>query len=132
MAIIGVFYVFSAWASTIGYGRSHVNTFVNDGSPWITLTQTYWGSGLVWLVSLTVLNSIFANLISGTNATVCVLFAMGREGILPRSLGTTNARGNPSNALTAYIVFALVLALIGGILTCTRLYAWRKPCVIQA
>jgi amino acid transporter len=116
VAVIGVFYVFSAWASTIGYGRNHVGAFVNDGSPWITLTQTYWGSGLVWLVSLTVLNSIFANLISGTNATVRVLFAMGREGILPRSLGTTNARGNPSNALTAYIVFALLLALIGGVL----------------
>lgn len=116
VAVIGVFYVLSAWASALGYGRSHVSTFMNDGSPWITLTQTYWGSGLVWLVSLTVLNSIFANLISGANAAVRVLFALGREGILPVRLGTTSARGNPSTALTAYMIFALVLALIGGLL----------------
>ncbi|MBA2284755.1 MAG: APC family permease [Ktedonobacteraceae bacterium] len=116
VAVIGVFYVLSAWASALGYGQSHVSTFVNDGSPWITLTQTYWGSGLVWLVSLTVLNSIFANLISGANAAVRVLFALGREGILPRRLGMTTVRGNPSTALTAYMAFALVLALIGGLL----------------
>jgi amino acid transporter len=116
VAIIGVFYVLSAWASTLGYGQSHVSAFVSDGAPWITLTQTYWGSGLVWLVSLTVLNSIFANLISGTNAAVRVLFSMGREGILPGRLGTTTARGNPSAALTAYMIFALALALIGGLL----------------
>jgi amino acid transporter len=116
VAIIGVFYVLSAWASTLGYGQSHVSAFVSDGAPWITLTQTYWGPGLVWLVSLTVLNSIFANLISGTNAAVRVLFSMGREGILPGRLGTTTARGNPSAALTAYMIFALALALIGGLL----------------
>lgn len=116
VAVIGVFYVLSAWASTLGYGQGHVSAFVSDGAPWITLTQTYWGSGLVWLVSLTVLNSIFANLISGTNAAVRVLFSMGREGILPGRLGTTTARGNPSAALTAYMIFALALALIGGLL----------------
>jgi amino acid transporter len=116
VAIIGVFYVLSGWASALGYGSSHVNAFISDSAPWITLTQKYWGSGLVWLVSLTVLNSIFANLISGINATVRVLFAMGREGIVPRNLGTTTARGNPTVALTAYMIFALVLALIGGVL----------------
>ncbi|HEY6409959.1 MAG TPA: hypothetical protein VIY29_21085, partial [Ktedonobacteraceae bacterium] len=99
-----------------GFGSSHVNAFVSDGSPWITLTQVYWGPGFVWLVSLTALNSIFANLISGINATVRVLFSMGREDILFRRLGQTNARGNPTLALTAYMIFALAFALIGGVL----------------
>lgn len=116
VGVIGVYYVLSAWAAALGYGSSHVHTFVNDGSPWVTLTQTYWGSGLVWLVSLTALNSIFANLISGINATVRVFFAMGREGIIPRRLGQTTSRGNPSLALTAYMIFALAFALIGGAL----------------
>jgi len=114
--VIGIYYVLSGWAAAIGYGSSHVNAFVNDGSPWITLTQTYWGSGLVWLVSLTALNSIFANLISGINATVRVLFSMGREGIISRRLGQTTTHGNPSVALTVYMIFALAFALIGGAL----------------
>ena len=116
VAVIGTFYLLSGWASALGYGQSHASAFAADSSPWITLTQKYWGSGLVWLVSLTVLNSIFANLISGTNATVRVLFAMGREGILPRQLGATTEQGNPRTALTTYMVLALVLALVGGIL----------------
>jgi len=114
--VIGIYYVLSGWAAAIGFGSSHVNAFVNDSSPWITLTQTYWGSGLVWLVSLTALNSIFANLISGINATVRVLFSMGREGIISRRLGQTTTHGNPSVALTVYMIFALAFALIGGAL----------------
>lgn len=116
VGVIGVYYVLSGWTAALGYGSSHVNAFVNDGTPWVTLTQTYWGSGLVWLVSLTALNSIFANLISGINATVRVLFAMGREGIISRRLGLTTEHGNPALALTAYMIFALAFALIGGAL----------------
>ncbi len=116
VGVIGVYYVLSGWAASIGFGSNHVNAFVNDGSPWITLTRVYWGAGFVWLVSLTALNSIFANLISGINATVRVLFSMGREGIIFRLLGQTNARGNPSFALTAYMIFSLAFALIGGAL----------------
>jgi len=116
VGVIGVYYVLSGWAASIGFGSNHVNAFVNDGSPWITLTRVYWGAGFVWLVSLTALNSIFANLISGINATVRVLFSMGREGIIFRLLGQTNARGNPSLALMAYMIFALAFALIGSAL----------------
>ncbi len=116
VAVIGVFYVLSAWVSALGFGSSHVSAFVGDAAPWMTLTRRYWGGGLSWLVSLTVLNSIFANLISGINATVRVLFAMGRESILPQGLAVTTVRGNPVVALTAYMVVALLLALIGGLL----------------
>ncbi len=116
VGVIGLFYVLSGWAAAIGYGSSHVAAFASDGTPWITLVQKFWGPNLVWLISLTVLNSIFANLISGINATVRVLFAMGREGIVPKSWSRTTPQGNPSFALTIYMVFALVLALFGGIL----------------
>ncbi len=116
VGIIGAFYVLSGWAASIGYGSSHVSAFVSDGTPWITLVQKFWGPNVVWLVSLTVLNSIFANLISGVNATVRVVFAMGRESILPQSWSRTTSKGNPSVALTVYMVFALALALIGSAL----------------
>ncbi|QBD75864.1 APC family permease [Ktedonosporobacter rubrisoli] len=116
VGIIGTFYVLSSWAATLGFGQSHMNAFVADGTPWMTLTQKFWGSGLIWLVSLTVLSSIFANLVSGINATVRVLFAMGREGILPRSLSQTTVHGNPVVAHSAYMLLALVLALLGGLL----------------
>jgi amino acid transporter len=116
VGIIGVFYVLSGWTAALGYGSNHAATLAGDATPWVTLVQRFWGPGLVWLVSLTVLNSIFANLISGINASVRVLFAMGREEILPRSWGSTTGHGNPSTALTFYMVFALALALIASAL----------------
>lgn len=114
VGIIGAFYVLSGWSGALGYGRDHVAQFSQDGTPWTTLTQRFWGGGVAWIVSLTVLNSIFANLVSGCNATVRVLFAMGREGVLARGLGRTTPSGSPFAALTAYMVFALALALVGG------------------
>jgi amino acid transporter len=114
VAVIGTFYVLSGFAGAIGFGQSHVNDFVKDTGPWFTLGTRYWG-GFAWIVALTVINSQFANLISGCNAAVRVIFSMAREGIFPQSLARTNATGGPQWALGAYMVFALLVAIIGGV-----------------
>lgn len=111
VTVIGVFYVLGGWAAVTGYGIDNMNTLLNDPSPWITLGQTFWRPGIGWLISLTVLNSIFANLLSGVNAAVRVIYAMGREGLLPSFLGRTNSRHVPFVALTLYMVVSLALAL---------------------
>jgi len=112
-AIIGVFYVLSGYAGVIGFGKSHISDFVSDSGPWFTLGTRYWGS-LAWIVALTVINSQFANLISGCSASIRVIFSMSREGIFPRSLARTDARGGPQLATGFYMLFSLVLALALG------------------
>lgn len=109
VGVIGVFYVLSGWAAAIGFGHGHVGAFVADGNPFLTLASRYWG--FTWLLALTVLNSQFANLISGCNAFVRVLFSMGREGIMPRLLGTTDRSHVPQAALAGYMLFSLAYAL---------------------
>jgi len=116
VGVIGLFYLLAAYAASVGFGSSHVGKFMSDPTPFNTLGSRYWGSGLLWILSLTVLNSVFANLISGCNAFVRVFFAMGREGIFARALGRTTSDGVPIVALTSYMAFALALALIGGAL----------------
>ncbi|RUS16597.1 amino acid/polyamine transporter I [Endogone sp. FLAS-F59071] len=111
VTVIGIFYVLGGWAAITGYGINNMNTLLSDPSPWITLGQTFWRPGIGWLISLTVLNSIFANLLSGVNAAVRVIYAMGREGLLPSFLGRTNSRRVPFVALTLYMVVSLALAL---------------------
>jgi amino acid transporter len=121
--VIGVFYVFSGYAAAIGFGHSHVASFVADGNPFLTLATRYWG--FTWLFALTVLNSQFANLISGCNAFVRVLFSMGREGILPRLLGTTDRSHIPQAALAGYMVFSLAYALgVGSQISPLGVYAF--------
>jgi amino acid transporter len=111
VGVIGVYYVFSGYAAAIGFGQGSVGEFVGDDTPWSTLTERYWGQGFLWVI----LNSIFANLLTGCNAAVRVIFAMGREGFFPRALGRTSS-GKPLVALGAYMIFSLLLALVGGAL----------------
>ena len=107
----------------IGFGHSHVASFVADGNPFLTLATRYWG--FTWLFALTVLNSQFANLISGCNAFVRVLFSMGREGILPRLLGTTDRSHIPQAALAGYMIFSLAYALgVGSQISPLGVYAF--------
>jgi amino acid transporter len=64
---------------------------------------------VAWIVALTVLNSQFANLLSGSNAAVRMLYSMGRERMLPQRLGQTNAGGTPVAAWTSYLVLTAVI-----------------------
>lgn len=113
--VIGLFYVLNMYAAAVGYGHSHVGALVNDTTPWFTLAKRYWGPGVDWILALTVINSIFANSIAGSNAAVRVIFSLGREGIFPTFLGRTDRRDNPVVAITAYLGISLVLGLVVGL-----------------
>lgn len=115
VVVIGIYFVVATWVVAIGFGQNHTSALVADSTPWSTLANRVWGSNLSWILSITVLNSIFANIISGSNAAVRVLFSMGREGIFARRLGWTTTKGIPLLAITTYSVFSLVLCLIGGL-----------------
>lgn len=112
---IGLFYLIAAYAVAIGFGTDNVTAFTEDDAPWATLGDTYWSPDVAWIVLLTVLNSIFAVMLSGFNATVRVLFAMGREEVLPSALGTTSPKTQvPTRAGYVYMAFTLAAVLIGG------------------
>lgn len=112
--LVGIIYVFSGYAAVIGFGRAHVTALAGDSSPWTTLSNRYWGANLAWIFSLTVLNSQFANALSGSTAGVRTIFSLGRERILHPKLGTTNRRDSPIAAWTAYIIFSAVITFFLG------------------
>lgn len=114
VVIIGVFYVLSSYVAAIGYGAGGSKTFAGDSAPWTTLANKTWSSSVAWIVSLTVINSQFANIISGSNAAVRMIFSLGRERILPYGLSRTNRRGSPIAAWVAYIALSATLTLALG------------------
>jgi amino acid transporter len=119
VVLIGIVYVISGYAAAIGFGENHVNALASDSSPWTTLATRFWGADGVWLLTLTVLNSQFANVLSGSSAAVRVIFSFGREGIFSRRLGTTNRRDSPVTAWAVYIIFSAVVTFALG--------AWITP-----
>jgi len=66
--VIGAYYVLAGYVAVVGYGIGNTAAFQADGAPWSTLAGNFWGSGLQWVIEITVLNSIFANLLSGCTA----------------------------------------------------------------
>jgi amino acid transporter len=117
--LIGIVYVLSGYAAAIGFGENHVHALSTDASPWTTLATRFWGADGVWLITLTVLNSQFANVLSGSSAAVRIIFSFGREGIFIRRLGTTNRKDSPVMAWAAYILFSAVVTFALG--------AWITP-----
>jgi amino acid transporter len=111
--VVGAFYVYAAFGAANGFGAAHAGAFAADTNPWTTLSQKFWGGTAV--LTLTVMASQFANVIAGSNAVVRVIFAMGREAILPRSLARTNRRGVPAVALASYMLFSVAFALLVGL-----------------
>jgi amino acid transporter len=112
--LVGAIYVLSGYAAAIGFGQGHVSDLAGDASPWTTLSNRYWGTNVAWIFSLTVLNSQFANALSGSSAGVRTIFSLGREGILHPKLGTTNRRDSPVAAWTAYVLFSAVITFALG------------------
>jgi amino acid transporter len=111
---IGVVYVLSGYVAAIGFGAGHADALAADSSPWSTLSDHYWGRGVAWLFTLTVLNSQFANALSGSTGAVRIIFSLGREGLLSRRLGRTNDRDSPVRAWMTYIGLSAVVTFVVG------------------
>jgi amino acid transporter len=113
--LIGLFYVFTSYAWVIGTG---FDNFTKDtlaqANPWRNLGEIYWSGGWV-LVFLAIVNSAIANANAGVNAATRVIYAMGRNGVLPRAFARTHpVHRTPHIAIFAQTIFGLVLALLFG------------------
>jgi len=107
--LIGLLYVIGAYVADIAF-NNNAAAIAKNASPFDTIARNYWGNNLAWLISLTALNSVFANAVAGQTSIVRNLFSLGRARILPRAIGYTNHNGVPVNA----IIFDFVLSMILG------------------
>jgi amino acid transporter len=74
---IGFVYLFSAYAGVVGFGIPHIKQFMANPAPWSALGLAFWGPAMGKLVMVAALASIFANLISGANSVIRVMYNMG-------------------------------------------------------
>ena len=119
VAGVGIFYMLGAFAAVVGYGPGHVQKVVASidagQNPWDPLLARFWGKGGSAMITLVIVNSIFANLLSGFNSVVRILYAMGRERVLPSFLGTVVPKTQvPLNAAIFYMSLSLAVTLVLG------------------
>jgi len=113
---IGVAFVFFFYVTTVGWGVPDIGKLPADPAPWDTLGRTYWGAGPTILVDIASVVALVAGALAAQNGAARMLFALGRDGLLPRALGRTMHRfGTPVTALTLLLVTSIAVGLGFGL-----------------
>jgi len=132
--IIGIFYAISTWAMVNGEGADKLMATLGGMDPTtfvFALSERYAGgpnSPLTILMSVLLITSVFAALLAFHNAAARYFYVLGREGLLPASLGKTHdVHQSPHLGSILQTVLALVVV---GIFILTKqdpvlgLFAW--------
>lgn len=122
LGAVGIFYVFMMYALTAGYqvnDPAHMKAFLKDANPFVTMAQ-HVAPWIVQPIEIAAIFGIFSCFMAIHNTTVRVMFSMGRDRVLPRSLGGVHPRWfSPDRAIYAQTVFTVVIGLAVG--------AWLGP-----
>jgi amino acid transporter len=119
---VGVFYVLMMYALTAGYrlnDPAQMRLFLNDVNPFVTLGQ-HVAPWLLQPIEIAAIAGIFSCFLAVHNTTVRVMFSMGRDRVLPASLGEVHVRWySPHRAIAVQSCFTVVVGLATG--------AWLGP-----
>jgi amino acid transporter len=114
---VGVFYVFMMYALTVGYrlsDPSQMQAFLADANPFVTLGLRV-APWLLQPIELAAIGGLFSCFLAIHNTTVRVMFSMGRDRVLPHSLGKVHARWfSPHRAILVQSVFTVITGLSIG------------------
>jgi amino acid transporter len=115
MAIIGFFYVFMMYALTAGYhlnDPAQMKAFLGDATPFPTLAHRY-AHWMTQIIDIAAILGLFSCFLAVQNATVRVIFAMGRDRVLPPILGNVHRSWHSPAAAIYTLTFFSVAAGIG-------------------
>jgi len=117
MLVVGAFYILMAYTATIGYGVNNMATgYANDAAPFDTISRHFSGGVFVALIDLVGVFSFFGAALAIVNGGARILYAVGRDGLLPRWLAWTHpTRQTPVGAVTLLCVIGLVSGILLGI-----------------
>jgi amino acid transporter len=116
VVLTGLWFAFAMYSIIVGYGAAHVPQIASATAPLHDLAVRYIGGWYGNLVDLAAVSAIIAVLLAIHTANFRVLYALGRDGALPRALGRTHPRHKtPHIAIIAYSVFTLAIGLVAGI-----------------
>jgi amino acid transporter len=110
--LLGCLQVFADWGITVGWGTSHMASFVSSSQiPPFVIAQRLWGGAWV-LVLLALINSTIALMVACCTASTRVAYGMARSGSLPSGLTKLHPKyKTPTNAITLQLAIMLVVGL---------------------
>ena len=110
----GVFYIFTSYASAIGWGTGDMVAFANHANPYYALGHALWGGGW-WFVVLALINSSVGVGLASTNSASRVLYTMGQAGTLPARFGRIDPlHQTPTFAIAIVQIVGIAAVLLIG------------------
>ena len=113
VAIIGVFYAFSAWAFSVGIGPSQIVASSQEFGPdlmFVFMTE-HTSVIIADIMTLLFITSLFAALQAFHNAVARYLYSLGRENVVPLWFSGTSRSGAPWAGSVTQTVLALVVVI---------------------
>lgn len=109
---VPAFYVLVTYGAVIGYGVDNIQAgFTEDPVPIQTLAAKYWGSAGLMAIVFAATASILAFAQTSFMAGTRILFALGRDRVLPAKLGETGSNGTPVAAIWLMLAISLAVAI---------------------
>ena len=105
-----VYFIFVSWVQAIGYGLSGVGKWATDPTALATLSDRYVAHWFSTFVAIVVVIDAFVAALAGVHLTARTLFAMGRDGGMPRAFAATTPRfHSPYVGIAASVALTLLL-----------------------
>jgi len=116
LVLIGVFYMFTSYASAIGWGTGRIAAFAANANPYYVLGHSLWGAGW-WFVFIAIVNSAVGVGLACTNAATRVTYTMARAGALPAFFARIHSvRRTPTYAIAFQQLTGITSILLVGFL----------------
>ena len=109
--VTGAFFLLVVCAEMFGVGQHGVSGFTRQANPLGYLTSRYWSPSVLWAIDLVIVVTGLGFVIATFNAAIRILFAMGREQVLPGGLARLSGRHTPVTAIGLVAVLTLGLGL---------------------
>ncbi|QIM17364.1 APC family permease [Leucobacter insecticola] len=111
VAIIGLFYAFSAWAFSVGIGPSQIVQASQEAGPDLMFVFMTEQTSVIIADIMTILfiTSLFAALQAFHNAVARYLYSLGREGVMPHAFSHTSKSGAPWAGSVAQTIIAIII-----------------------
>ncbi|MFC7279629.1 APC family permease [Paractinoplanes rhizophilus] len=125
---IGLLYVLSSWVQISAGGPAIIERAGREGPDlFFNLAAVTLGQAVLVVGTVLLGTSLFAAMLAFGNAVARYIYALGREGVLPRLFGRATRKGAPRNAALAQTAVAfgvLTLYAIAGWDPLVQLFYW--------
>ena len=114
-SITALIFILTSYAMTVGWGISNMGSFASSGVPGIILSDKYLGLAGLIVITVLVLNSVFAGGLAPLIASARLVFSMARDSVIPPKLSKVNKHRSPGIALFILAVAAVLISTLSGL-----------------